>query len=220
MKKNYQPVIWGIALIAVGIYMILSITNKITISIWGYVWPTIIVFAGISSLANSKKNVFGYLLLLVGIFFIIKKAVGFSFNTLYIIPILFIIIGITLIINIFSNKNGIKPSNNIFVFFSGRDEKNFPQDYKGSNITCIFGGCDLDFRNYNFTNDISINIFTMFGGTDITLPENVNIIIHPTAIFGGVDNVTTNNNDNEFTVYINGLCMFGGIDINNYKKQK
>ena len=46
------------------------------------------------------------------------------------------------------------------------------------------------------------------------MPQNVNVKVKSTAIFGGVDNKIKNDKqDNIPTIYVNAFCMFGGVDI-------
>ena len=48
----------------------------------------------------------------------------------------------------------------------------------------------------------------------ILLPEDVNLKVNSKSFFGGIDNKKhQNSNDNQYTVYLNGTCIFGGIDV-------
>ena len=40
----------------------------------------------------------------------------------------------------------------------------------------------------------------------------VNVIVKSTSIFGGVTNKKENTNSKK-NIYINAMCMFGGVDI-------
>lgn len=221
MKKNIQAILWGATLVIIGIILTLNIAGITNINLWAYIIGGGLIVIGLNSIISERKNLFGYFLALIGFLIIIRKAFKIDYSLfIYAIPAILIIAGVSFIINIFFSKSNVKPSGSEFVIFSGREDKSFPADYKGSNISCVFGGYDIDLSNHTFTDDMNFNIFTMFGGIDISLPENVNISIRPTAIFGGVSNVAKNTNDNEFTVYINALCLFGGIEVNNYKRQK
>ena len=51
-----------------------------------------------------------------------------------------------------------------------------------------------------------------FGGIDILVPENVNVKLNSSCIFGGVSNKASVY-ENAPTIYINGVCLFGGVDI-------
>jgi hypothetical protein len=81
----------------------------------------------------------------------------------------------------------------------------------------IFSGCDIDLTDARFTqNELRIKTFSLFSGSDIYIPDNVNVVSKAFCIFGGVDyqiatqvhpNVTTP------TIIIEGICIFSGIDI-------
>ena len=60
--------------------------------------------------------------------------------------------------------------------------------------------------------DIVINASSIFGGINILVPEDVNVIVKSTSIFGGVTNKKENTNSKK-NIYINAMCMFGGVDI-------
>ncbi|XQW86105.1 LiaF domain-containing protein [Thalassotalea piscium] len=79
----------------------------------------------------------------------------------------------------------------------------------------VFGGTELDFTDAQFSQpDIKMSVFCLFGGVDIYVPENVNIISKAFCIFGGVDNTAPCLADrNSPTIIIEGFVMFGGIDI-------
>ena len=80
----------------------------------------------------------------------------------------------------------------------------------------MFCGVKCDLRNAIIENDVVINTSSIFGGIDIFLPENVKVKIKSTSIFGGVDEKKRNNVEdaNTHVIYINALCLFGGVDIN------
>jgi len=81
----------------------------------------------------------------------------------------------------------------------------------------IFSGCDIDLTDAKFTqNELRIKIFSLFSGSDIYIPENVNVVSKAFCIFGGVDYQTsTQVNPNVVvpTIIIEGICIFSGIDI-------
>ena len=57
-----------------------------------------------------------------------------------------------------------------------------------------------------------INVTVAFGGVEIKVPDNVQVVNNIPCIFGGTD-VMKNNPGAEHTIYIDGFCAFGGIDI-------
>lgn len=87
------------------------------------------------------------------------------------------------------------------------------QVFEGAELTAVFGGAECDLRNAIIPNDCVIQVCSVFGGIDILVPENVNVKVNSTSIFGGVSNKTSLNKENTVTLYVSGLCLFGGVDI-------
>lgn len=59
-----------------------------------------------------------------------------------------------------------------------------------------------------------INASSTFGGIEIYVPANVNVKTKSTSIFGGVENKSnTQVNENSHTVYINGTALFGDVEV-------
>ena len=79
----------------------------------------------------------------------------------------------------------------------------------------VFGGCDLDFTQARFTaRKTRIIVLCLFGGAKLYVPEGVRAISKAVCIFGGIDNRAPGATDpNAPTLVIEGLVLFGGVDI-------
>ena len=80
-------------------------------------------------------------------------------------------------------------------------------------MEAVFGGIKLDLREAIIKKDVVINARAIFGGIDILVPENINVVVSSSSMFGGVDNKREINQDNKITIYVNDSSLFGGIDI-------
>ena len=64
-----------------------------------------------------------------------------------------------------------------------------------------------------------LDVFAMFGGSDIYVPRNWKVIVKGIPIFGGWDDSTSfsreESKEESPTLIINCMAIFGGIDINN-----
>jgi hypothetical protein len=96
--------------------------------------------------------------------------------------------------------------------FSGSEINYSGQEFTGTELTAIFGGIDCDLRGAIIEKDCRIQITSVFGGIDLYMPENVNVSTNVTGIFGGADSKVSHKHDGP-TVYIEGVCIFGGVDI-------
>ncbi|NQZ23304.1 MAG: DUF1707 and DUF2154 domain-containing protein [Colwellia sp.] len=99
--------------------------------------------------------------------------------------------------------------------FSGSERSGEWRVAKEIKSVCIFGGCDIDFSEALFTHrEVTVKVFCLFGGIDISVPENVKVVSKSFCIFGGMDNKAPSTDHSDApTIFIEGLVIFGGVDI-------
>lgn len=219
MKKNYDRFLWGGVFILTGILFALNIAGVISFNIWTAIWPFIIIIIGLSIVLGDKKNFAGYFFIALGLVLFLRQQFNIQFDIKYIFAFGLILIGVFIAFFSFKQKdfpaNSFKGKQNQFVVFGGRTEKITNPEYSGTNTLCLFGGHELDLRNYIFHSDIEIVATAVFGGVTIFLPHNVNIQVKSLPIFGGTENSTQNTQNNPYTVYIKATALFGGLEIRN-----
>jgi hypothetical protein len=86
----------------------------------------------------------------------------------------------------------------------------------------VFGGTDLDFTDATFSAQTTyITTFCLFGGIDVRVREGLRTVSRAVCIFGGVHNRGPSTSDtNAPLVVVEGLVLFGGIDIKLKKTPK
>ncbi len=108
-----------------------------------------------------------------------------------------------------------------------RDNQNIVSIFGGSNLggrwtlgkkirsISIFGGSNIDLTDADFSRpQVTIEVFCLFGGDNIYVPENVNVVSNVFCIFGGIDNKAPSIADrNAPTITIEGVALFGGVNI-------
>ena len=89
-------------------------------------------------------------------------------------------------------------------------------------IVNVFGGTNLDFTDATFTAQTTyITTFCLFGGIDVRVREGLRTVSRAVCIFGGVDNRGPSTSDaNAPVIVVEGLVLFGGIDIKLKKTPK
>ena len=83
-------------------------------------------------------------------------------------------------------------------------------------IEVTFGGIELDLRRTTLAEgDTFLNINVVFGGVEITAPDNWDIEIRPNRFAGGIEDsrVKGLEKDRSRKLIIIAKCTFGGIDI-------
>ncbi|WP_316767874.1 LiaF transmembrane domain-containing protein [Pedobacter frigiditerrae] len=103
--------------------------------------------------------------------------------------------------------------------FGGSHQTIYTKNFKGGEVTAVFGGCDLNLTQADFEGEITIDITAIFGGCKIIIPPGWHVKSEVTAIFGGLDDkrsIQPLAEGPHKLLIIKGIAMFGGVDIRNY----
>lgn len=225
--KNIGSILWGLVLIVIGLIIggnALEITN---INIFFDGWWTLIIiipcFIGLFKEREKTGNIIG---LLIGVALLLACQDLLEFDLIWklLFPTILVIIGISIIFKdtiggkvskeikkINENKTG---DNECCATFSSQNIKFDGEQFKGTNLTAVFGGIKCDLRDAIIEEDVVINTSSIFGGIDIYVPKDVKVKVKSSSIFGGVsDEKKHSNNAESHTIYINSTCVFGGVEI-------
>jgi predicted membrane protein len=106
----------------------------------------------------------------------------------------------------------------ITAVFGGVKKKVLSKNFKGGDIVAVMGGTEINLSQADFNGRVAIDIFTMFGGTKLIVPNDWDVQSQVVAIFGGVDDKRppATNYDPSKVIYLEGTCIFGGIEIRNF----
>lgn len=225
--KKFENIFWGIVFIVIGLIIggnALGITNiNIFFDGWWTLFIIVPCFIGLFKDSEKTGNIIG-LLIGIALFLGCQDIVRFDLIWKLAFPTILVIIGLSIIFrDALGGKVGeeIKKinekrsgENSYCATFSGQKVKFDKEVFTGADLTAVFGGVECDLRNAIIESDVVINVNATFGGIDIFVPSNVIVKTKSTSIFGGVENKSnTNNEENAHTIYINGTALFGGVEI-------
>jgi len=108
--------------------------------------------------------------------------------------------------------------------FSGSKEKWTYDNVKGIEISAVFSGLELDITQIELSPDVErvkIKVSSVFGGVVLYVPDDWNIIIQKTGVFGSfTDNRPRNivqSSSSGKQVYLELEAVFGGGEIKCYE---
>jgi hypothetical protein len=109
-----------------------------------------------------------------------------------------------------------------FAMLSGVDRKGDWALSKFHSVVAIMGGVDLDLTHCTFeAEECTIQIFTLFGGVNIIVPDDITVRITGIGIMGAFDDkVAHDGPPGAPVVTITGLALMAGVDIRRPKKRK
>jgi len=108
---------------------------------------------------------------------------------------------------------------NEFAIMGGGDRVVRSQDFRGGEITAIMGGFGIDLRGAAIAGDsATIHIFTLWGGVDLKVPEEWNVVMAGAPILGVFTNSAKSFRQGDAaakTLYIRGAAIMGGVEVKN-----
>ncbi len=217
--------LWGIVLIVVGLILGLNALGITQINIFFKGWWTLfIIIPCFIGLFRQTGKLGSFIGLLVGIFLLLgaQDLISFDLILKLMVPAVLVAIGTAIIFNgIITesmnkkikavDKNGLET---YAATFAEQKVDKTNEEFKGANLDAVFGSVRLDLQKAIITEDRVINASSIFGGITILAPNQANIKVKSTPIFGGVTNRAQKNQaENTPTIYVSAFCLFGGVEI-------
>ncbi len=227
-NRNIGRGIIGIVLILIGVAFIGRTLDFFPRQIMHYVfsWKMILIVLGVIFISTRENKTTGWILLIIGLMFLIPDVVHIPYSIRRLFwPSVLIIIGLLIILRSTSVRRSSEQSGSSdyiddIAILGGGDQVITSENFKGGRITALFGGSKIDLTKATLAPGQNvIDVFCMFGGSAIIVPENWNVKVDVVAILGGfsdkrhIKSGTTMDVGKE--IVIKGFVMFGGGDIKN-----
>ena len=221
--KQLSRILWGVALVALGVILGLNVMGVTDIDIFfdGW-WSLFLILPGFFGLLTEKDKMGNLILLLLGVGLLLGAQDAIGYDKVWKLALIatLILIGLRMVFRGSRKKKEKRPPvtdgkrNCVNAVFGAQDLDYSGREFEGLELNTVFGGIECDLRRAIFTKDVVIKTNAVFGGIDVLLPENVNVQLSSTSIFGGMeDQRRTSHVEDAITVFVEGNCVFGGVDI-------
>ena len=234
--------VFAFFLLGAGTVLLLGNAGVIDKSLFEYIfsWQSLLIAFGIFILAGGIRQhwFFSTILMTVGTLFLLDQFYEFKTGVANMIwPAILIIIGIAVLIRIFfpskrkrcydyttdevfENQVSSDDYINVSRVFSGANMLVKSQSFKGGKASFIFGGGEFDLRGAQLAEGINIlKIECVFGGVKIILPEDWDVSLETSGVFGGFSDerrhLHNEVGDRTRKLIIKGEAVFGGGEITN-----
>lgn len=232
-----QRLVPALVLIAVGGIFLLSNLHVVRMrELWQY-WPVVLMVAGVFKLADAqdaRDRTAGGILLAGGSILLASNLGLIPINIWALWPLLIIGVGVYMLIDRsagpkieFDIRYPGKPANgprgwtrHETAVFSGGKRRIAVDDFQGAKYDCVFGGYEIDLRGSQILGDSAvIEINAIFGGAEVKIPTNWNVVMQAAGVFGGFADSTDHPNPavtpNIKQVFVRGAAVFGGAEVKN-----
>lgn len=225
-NRNTGRGIIGIVLILIGVAFIGRTLNFFPSHIMHYVfsWQMILIVLGVIFISTRENKSTGWILLIVGAVFLLPDIIHFPYSVRRLFwPIILIAVGVLIIFKSTHRRNKPEGSNSSdyiddIAILGGGDRVVTSGNFKGGNITALFGGSKINLRNASLAPGQNvIDMFCIFGGSTLIVPETWNVKLDVVSIFGGFSDKRRIQSDTVKDVgkeiIIKGFVMFGGGEL-------
>jgi hypothetical protein len=188
-------------------------------------WPVGLIAIGLLKLSQPRDGFgggFGGLLFtLAGTWLLLEQTalVRISFVDLW--PLLLVFIGAFLVWQgvagprrrTFDDTNSAVSA---MAILGGVSRGNNSRAFKGGDLTAIMGGCELDLRHAALEGPAVIDVFAVWGGIEIRVPEDWTVVSRVTPILAGfTDNTRPTQSAAAKQLVIRGFILMAGVEVKN-----
>jgi len=231
--KNASPqqrVLLGAFILIIGVFAMIDNLNIFNSRNFLQFWPVVFIVIGglkISQANSSSGQLIGGSFVLAGILMTLNHLGVISFGMHDFWPIFLILGGLIVIFkdrltsgidNTGSNgllSSGTDSTINVAAIMSGNQGKISSPDFRGGEITAIMGGVELDLRSASIQTEAVLNVFAVWGGIVLKVPNDWTVINNGVAIMAGIDDKTVPAMNSGKRLVITGYAIMGGMEIKN-----
>jgi hypothetical protein len=201
---------------------------------WLFTWPMILIVVGIYVGAKHGFRRGGWLApIVIGIIFISDDVFPDLHMAPLFWPIFIIVIGILIILkprhrhnwkwdhhhhdNAYTESG--EDSMETVSVFGGVKKNIISKDFKGGEITCVFGGAEINMSQADINGTVTLEVTCVLGGAKLIIPANWEVQSEMVAVMGGIEDKRPLQKDlvpSGKKLLIRGTTVFGGIEIKSY----
>lgn len=223
-----------IILLGVGFFLSKMGVFALELRLW---WPAILVIIGIAGLFSRRSILWNACLVFLGGFLLLNYhniIPGNAWN--YFWPAALILVGVLIIfgndrvrVRIHERNSEQNPGQNsskgqdandfpdYVVLLGGLDVRNNSQNFKGGRASAVFGGMEVDFSQARMqAEEVNFSASAAFGGIEITVPKDWQVIVTGTPILGGIENrCQSPQQEGSPRFRLNASAICGAVEIKN-----
>jgi predicted membrane protein len=219
-RRGITPrLLLGLTIMAAGILLALDNLGLVDAGVFLRFWPVVFIFVGTLKLTAapgcSRRG--GFFWIILGLALL---AFNFGFlNWPRLWAFLFVFVGASIA------WRAIRPPvprsdpgagiDMTAVLGGAKTVSNSP-DFRGGQVLAVMGGCEIDLRRARIAQgEATLDVFAFWGGIEIRVPEEWEVVNRVNNVLGGSDNKTRLEPGTQQRFIVTGTVIMGGVEVKN-----
>jgi predicted membrane protein len=215
--------IMGLLIIVVGVLFTLDNMGVADASRYLRYWPAGLILVGLVKLwqsGNSGGAFGGAMFVLVGGVLLLSTTGMLDFELSDMWPLIFVFIGASMVWRGVQGRHPTPSDSAATVsgvaILAGVKQGNNARAFKGGDLTAVMGSCEIDLRQASIEGEAVIDVFAMWGGIEIRVPETWAVVSRVVPLLGGVEDKThPPQATTSQRLVLRGFAIMGGIEVKN-----
>jgi predicted membrane protein len=226
-RRLTPQVLVGFLIIVVGVLFTLDNLDIIRATDVLRYWPAGLVMVGLLKLWHARRDGHGWLgglaLVVVGVYMLVARIVYFTIELRELVPLVLVFLGGYMVWRGFGGTRRERTADgqghfSALAIMGGVSRRSNAQAFQGADLTAVMGGVEIDLRQASIPPGApaTIDVFAMWGGIEIKVPEDWTVITRVLPLMGGVEDKThAPQTLPEKRLVVRGLVVMGGVVVKN-----
>ena len=217
-SASLVKLILGIFFTVAGLLLAADNLDLIVADVYLRYWPSVLIIIGALKAAMPGTRWFGVVLLLVGVWLLGDNLRLFRLNIRDLWPLILIGMGLLMVGRAVGIVPGVRMSefsrSDSAAILSERKVVNTSPDFRGAGITAIMGNYELDLTGADISSGPAvIDVFTIWGGIQIFVPDNWEVVGEVTPFMAGFEVKMRNVADPKRRLIVRGIAWMAGVEV-------
>lgn len=218
--------LFGGLLFTIGVLLFLQNIGWLDGNVWQF-WPLVFVVIGTLKLVAATgpfDRLLGLGLLTFGSLRIAATAFGLPVTALDTLAGLLVVFGALIAWRGIrgpseqGRTSAVEAADTIsaLAFMGGYAPRSISQHFRGGDLTAFMGGIELDLRGSDMQEPAILDVFVMWGGAEIRVPDDWTVELRGMPILAGFEDKTRSQSGPAHKrLIVRGAVIMGGIEVKN-----
>ncbi len=210
----------GLAIMAAGLVLTLDSLGLVDGSLLFRFWPLVLIAVGVVKWMSPVSRSNGVVWILGGIGLTLVSVGRLPASRLWAVALFFVGANIAWrALRPRVREKGADPTAHLdmVAFLGGTKTVSYASDFRGGQALATLGGCEIDLRHASMPEggESLIDAFAFWGGIEIKVPEEWEVVNRGSAFLGGFDNKTRPLPGARRRLIVTGTAIMGGVEVKN-----